>query len=251
MSGSDIEAELDHLYGLPLDEFTNARNDLARRLAKAGDRETAARVKELAKPTLVPWVVNQLRRERPDDVEALLAATRRLRETQAAILAGAPAGELADATNAERDALRRLTAAASEVLRRAGRSPGGATVDRVSAMLRAAALDEEASELLARGRLTHELEPSGFWPLDLPPGIVVAPRAQARKPPVEDERRRVAALRRELAEAKRTLAERERTAKQATRDAEAAEASAWHARSAVDQALAMVERLEAAFAGRP
>src|SRR5437773_10087717 len=51
-----LESEVDRLYQLPLSEFTAARNALAKTLK--GDE--AARVRALAKPTVVPWAVNQL-----------------------------------------------------------------------------------------------------------------------------------------------------------------------------------------------
>ena len=39
--------DVDHLYGLPLEEFTPARDAAAKEIRKAGDRETAARVAKL------------------------------------------------------------------------------------------------------------------------------------------------------------------------------------------------------------
>ena len=58
----DLEDEVDRLYGLPLEEFTPARNELAKRLRKDGRKAEAARVGELAKPSLALWTVNQLAR---------------------------------------------------------------------------------------------------------------------------------------------------------------------------------------------
>src|ERR687891_633946 len=60
----DVDAAIADLYGLPLDEFTPARNELAKRLRGEGDRETAERVKELAKPSVAAWTVNQIARRR-------------------------------------------------------------------------------------------------------------------------------------------------------------------------------------------
>src|SRR5207249_4123605 len=72
---------------LPTD-FTGARNDLARRLKQAGQVEAAAGVKQLRKPTVPLWAVNQLARRHPDDVRALLDAGERLRVAQQAALRG-------------------------------------------------------------------------------------------------------------------------------------------------------------------
>src|SRR6266508_4779168 len=96
----DVESELDELYGLPPSEFIPARNDLARRLKQAGQSAISARVKELRKPTIPIWAVNQLARRQPKDVEALLEAGERLRTAQEQALGGEPQA-LRSATSAE------------------------------------------------------------------------------------------------------------------------------------------------------
>src|SRR5215467_583167 len=50
-----LDAEIDRLYQLPLDEFTAARNVLAK---QAGGE--AGRVRALGKPSVPAWIVNQL-----------------------------------------------------------------------------------------------------------------------------------------------------------------------------------------------
>ncbi|MDQ5822178.1 MAG: hypothetical protein M3540_12125, partial [Actinomycetota bacterium] len=79
----DVDAELDRLYGLPLDEFTKARNDLSARLKKAGATDAAAEVKALPKPSVPAWAVNQLARTRQREVRALLVAAERSRSGKA------------------------------------------------------------------------------------------------------------------------------------------------------------------------
>src|SRR5579872_3059426 len=64
-----LEAEIDRLYQLPLDEFTEARNAVAK---DAGGE--AGRVRALGKPSVPAWIVNQLYwRDRPT-WDALIAA---------------------------------------------------------------------------------------------------------------------------------------------------------------------------------
>jgi hypothetical protein len=58
--------------------------------------------------------------------------------------------------------LRRLTQRAGDLLREAGRPATGATLDRVSSTLRAAALAEPGRTLLREGQLTDDVEVSGF-----------------------------------------------------------------------------------------
>ena len=76
----DLEADIDRLYGVPLDEFVAERDQLAKRLNKEGDREAGARIKALRKPTVGAWALNQAVRRRRKETAALLATGERLRE---------------------------------------------------------------------------------------------------------------------------------------------------------------------------
>ena len=67
-----IEQEVERLYGLPLGEFTSARNELAKRLAKEGDRVAAESVRALPKPPVSVWAINEAARSDTDGVRALL-----------------------------------------------------------------------------------------------------------------------------------------------------------------------------------
>jgi hypothetical protein len=153
----DIEAEIDRLYGLPLDEFVKARDELARSLRQADRRSDAANVKELRKPTVGAWALNQAVRTRRDDVRELLEAGEALRLAQERLLAGGDRAELRDATEQERELVSRLAEAAVVIGGEAGRS--AALEPRLRATLHAAALDEGVREELAAGRLVREREP--------------------------------------------------------------------------------------------
>ena len=54
MAPRALDSEMDTLYQLPLDEFTSARNALAK---TAGS--DAGRVRALVKPPIAAWAVNQ------------------------------------------------------------------------------------------------------------------------------------------------------------------------------------------------
>ena len=69
-----IDETIDRLYGLPLAEFTGARNAAASELRKAGRREAADQVKALRKPTAAAAAVNRLVREHRSEVEQFLRA---------------------------------------------------------------------------------------------------------------------------------------------------------------------------------
>jgi len=135
----------DQLYALPIEEFTQARNDAATELRKAGRRDEAEEVKALRKPTAVAGAVNRLVREHRDQVEEYLTAAAELRDAQVA-----GKGDVAAATKRERETLDRLLRLASGEVRQT---------------LQAAAVDDEAAEELRRGRLERELEPRGFGTL--------------------------------------------------------------------------------------
>ena len=152
----------DELFGLPPEEFVAARDELARRLRREGDAEAAKRVKALRRPPLSAWAVNQLARGQGPGLEGLLAAGERLRAAHQAALAGKGAAELRAAAKAEREAVAGLVRDAMALLGEAGHATTDATRDRVAATLHAAAASPEADELVRHGRLTADLDPSGY-----------------------------------------------------------------------------------------
>jgi hypothetical protein len=240
------EDEIDRLFGLPLDEFTPARNDLARQLKRDGDADGAAAVQALAKPTVAAWTVNQLARHDANAVRTLLDAGEALRDAQARLLAGDDAtGFLRDATAEERDAVRALAERAEAILEDAARPASQAMLERVAATLRAAAVDDEGRRLLETGRLTAELEAAGFGGLT---GVPASPRRRSRPPrpsAVDAKRERKEAERRRQ-ELRRRARELERAARAAEREAEKAEATAAKARSIAEQARADADAASAA-----
>jgi len=160
--------DVDHLYALPLEEFTPARDAAAKEIRKAGDRETAALVAKLPKPTPPAWTANQVARSHPELIEALLAAGEELRVAQEAAVSGGGAGGLRDATAAERKAVEAVMAAAT-AFKPAGKPLSRAMADRLRTTLHAAAGDESIREALADGRLVDEAQAGGAWPFALEP----------------------------------------------------------------------------------
>lgn len=150
----------DDLYALPLEEFTLARNALAKELRRGGDAAASDEVKRLAKPTRTAWALNQLAREQPDEVGRLLDAGGRLREAQERALAGDASG-LRPAGQAEQEVVDSLVGAALRMLGGSGAAQA-ASADRLRRTLRTAATDPDAGPLLRRGRLVADLDASGF-----------------------------------------------------------------------------------------
>jgi len=217
-------AEAERLYGLPLDEFTAARDELAKELRKDGRREEATEIAALRKPVLAAWVVNMLARDERADV-------RRLVDAAAAIRSGREGtdGEL-------RETLERLTGAARKLLEAEGRSPD-AVLQQVASTLRAGAASEP--DLLLAGTLAQTLEASGFGAMA---GASLAPttrraRAEKTEQPKVD-RRAVERARRALADARDEARRLERAANAAEREARKARAAAETARERVAEAEA-------------
>ncbi|HEY1596133.1 MAG TPA: hypothetical protein VGF74_12100 [Thermoleophilaceae bacterium] len=154
---------VDALYGLPLDEFTPARDALAKELRGSGERDAAAWVKALKKPSAAAWVVNQLARSQGRDAKQVLDTGDALRTAQERALAGkGKPGELGGATREHADAMSALLAKAPGPLDGDGHSPSNATLERAEETLRAIALDDEARAGFACGRLTRGRQAAGL-----------------------------------------------------------------------------------------
>jgi hypothetical protein len=234
----DLDRELDALYGLPLDEWTKARNDLASRLRRAHQDDAAEAVRKLRKPSVAAWAVNRLARVEPKGVEALLDAGERLRAAQERAVRGhAGAADVSAAARAEREAVRGLVAAARGLLEEAGRPASQPLLDRISQTLRAAAVDESSRDLLAHGRLEAEVEAVGFGSL-----TAVEPLARPRAGAREQARERAKALRAEARRLEREAREADAEARLAEREADAARATADDARRRADEARVAADR---------
>jgi hypothetical protein len=251
-----VDPDVEALYGLTLDEFTKARDALARARTKEQGKEAGAAVKAVRKPSVVAWALNQLARQRPEEVEALLEAGGRVRRAQTATLEGGDPDELREATRAEATEVQALAAKARSILAETGRGGSPAHEERLATTLRAAAVDPQAGDLLRRGTLTTELSPAGFGfgvregADDALPSLSLTSSRSARR----SERKQTGeaeATRKEQEPAERERRreqERERRAAQDTaarleREAETAEKRALEARQAADAAAKRVEEL--------
>jgi hypothetical protein len=237
------EQEVDRLYTVPLEQFTPARDALAARLKIAGDAAESARVKALRKPSAPAWAVNQLARRYPKQVEVLIAASDQLRRAQQELLQGAPAGDLWEATLAERAAVGELMKAAEWLLKESGLGSSRGTLDRISDTLYAAAADPTGRTLLRRGLISQEMRRAGFG--DMIASASSSPRVRASAKPS-----RPAPKAKPMAgPTSRQVLEAERASVRATREAERAEAEAHRLEKAMrradDEALQARKRADA------
>jgi hypothetical protein len=228
-----VSDEIDELYEAPLDEFTALRNSLAKRTGDAG-------IKQLKKPSVAAWAVNQLARRREVDLQRLLRAGDALEAAQKEVVRGGDQRPFERARTDERDAVRRLRSAAAELLRAAGHPASDQTLERVAKTLHAGAATDEGRRMLREGRLSEELEPQGFDALAALTGTS-APRRRRRPKTVEP----TAAARRRAAEARAAADEARREADEAAVALAAAEQEVERARRSSERAAAKAERLEA------
>jgi hypothetical protein len=155
---------IDRLYGLPLDAFVAERDAMAKELRAAGQRDEAAAVKALKKPSVAAWAVNQALRTQGKAARELWQAGDALAATQEKILAGKGSGaDLRAATERERAAVEPLVDAARGLLTASGGDLSETTIERVRRTLHAGAIDPDAREEIAAGRATRERAPQGLF----------------------------------------------------------------------------------------
>ena len=249
MPADPVEEAAERLYGLPFEDFIAERDATAKSLRKDGEKEAAAEVAKLPKPSQVAWVANQLGRAGADD---FLAAGDAVREAQ---LGGGGREALREATAAQRAAVEALLKEA-EQLRDLSRD----LKDRLRALLLAVAGDEDVRTAFEAGRLVEEPEAGGAWPS----GAFVAPATPAKpaksrgsapakressaaKRKREEKERKAADRSRKEAERKREEAERrklERRLAAAREEADAAKQRLDMARDAYERATHEVARIE-------
>lgn len=249
---ANVDKAIDRMYAGPLDEFVARRNELARSLSKEGDREGAEGVKELRKPSVAAWAVNQLARHEKMRLRSLFTAGERLRAAHEELLGGGSAEPLERARDDERNAIGELAGAAGTILEDAGHPPTEAMLDRVRDTLHAAVVDESVGERVRAGRLEKEERATGFGFATLPAGKPVKRKASARAPDRERRERERKAAREQvldaeesLREARRRVAEAEKEAKVRARELERAERELERRRSSAESAEAELEEARA------
>lgn len=206
------------LSEVPPDEFVEARNALVQQLRDRGETEEAKRVAALRKPSTPLWIVNQLGRRAPAEVEELIEATQRARRAQTH---AAGRDELHEAMRAQREAVHGLLMEAEKAAAGIGARITPEIQRRIQDTLQTgAAADPKA---LREGGLLEELTAAGFGALLLGG---VAEKAAAQR----------SAFRERAAERKEKLAEK--------RDAMLRKREAQHAEQAARRTAARAEQME-------
>ena len=227
----------DEVYGSPLDEFIARRNSREKEARSAGNRELAASIHRLAKPSATAWLANQLVRRHRQDLEPLLELGAGLR----AAMASLSGPELRTLGQQQHRLIAALVAKAGALAVADGRTVSADTARGLEQTLHAALADETTAQTLLTGRLTEALQDSGFAP-NTGSAQPVRVRKPAKAAPARnssgkgDAERRAAARAAERAEARAAL-------DAATAAHEESQAAADEAESALNDTAAHVARL--------
>ena len=173
-----LKEALARLAAVPPQSFTRERGRLVAQLHKAGDDKAAAHVKARRAPTLPVWLLNRLATEEPRGVDALIAATDRVKAAQ---LGRRPeTGALAKAMADHRAATSHLLERGRSLLEELGARNARQMLSRVQRTLNASVVDASTRAALRRGRVEAELAAPGF---DVFGGVhVVATQKRPRDP---------------------------------------------------------------------
>jgi transcriptional regulator len=212
MARESLDAQIDKLYQLSLDEFTPARNALAKETGEAA-------LKKLEKPNLAAWAVNQLYWQARTTYDDFIESAERMRAEYRKQLGGKSAN-VTIAEGKHKAALQKAKQTIRELLEKGGASASESVMTSVAETLDALPGTDPP------GRLTKSLRRMGFGALDGVPIVVAPKKVKPEQPPVKDEK-----------------AEREHAmARERLRFAEAAEREA---QAAVEKAQRALERAEA------
>lgn len=231
MNKAELEERIDELYKLPLDEFTGARNALAKDSGEAS-------VKKLEKPSVAAWAVNQLYWRERKLYDEVIKTSGQLHAAYKQQLAG-KTPDVRAVEVFQKEAMRRAKHAIRRMLEEAGNRGADAVMMPITETLDALPSTDRP------GRLTKPLRRTGFEVLQ---GVTIAarakdapPRIEPKKTPAEKEtekdRRKREADQQELLMAK----ERLRFAEAAEREAEA---SLDRAKRTLERAERTRERIE-------
>jgi hypothetical protein len=195
------------LFSLDPKDFVTARDLLAKQLQKEGDKDEAKAIKALRRPTVPVWALNQVARERPDEIRDLIAAS-----TEAQVAKG---DDVRTALARRRDHMHDVLVSARQMIDGSGRPADPHELDITSALSTILTSDQMTQDL-RDGVLTQVTDESAEieWPdvsgtpLSRGPSrelIKAREEVERRRAAVDDAASRVADAERDLAAAQKTL----------------------------------------------
>jgi hypothetical protein len=161
----------DELYALIPGEFIAARDEQARQARADGQRQTAAEIKKLARPTASAWLVNQLVRSAASQMGRLFELGQSLHDAQREL----DGDRIRELSGQRRQILAELLPVAAQLAADAGQPASASVLGEVRATLEAALADSAAGAAVKSGRLTRALAYAGLGEVDLTAAMAVLP----------------------------------------------------------------------------
>lgn len=249
----ELLAIADDLYALPQEDFTPARDAKAKELK--ADKELAAAVRRLKKPSVAAWVVNLFVRREAEQVEQVIGVGLALREAQE----GMDGAELRALTKQRRQLTSAVTQQARSLAKDEGVKVTQAVADQVEATLTAAMLDPACAKAVRSGLLTAALSATGVDAVDvaaavaLPEALGFAATPSSGVPPAPPElhvvpddgtARKRAEAETALAAAQETVDEAESVLGEANQAVEELQARSLQLQSEIDELKRKLSELE-------
>ncbi|TVT19083.1 hypothetical protein FNH05_35220, partial [Amycolatopsis rhizosphaerae] len=237
----DFESVSDELYAARREEFTALREERARQAR--GDRQLVKRIAGLRKPTVAAWLVNQVARSCPGEIDRLAKLGEALRDAHQRL-----AGDELRALSQERHELVGLLVQRAHWLaRKAGYGVGDTTERQLGETFEAAVSDSRAAQAVRAARLSTSLAPGSaeewFTAAVVPAKSVSAKTGPAKTGPKPvSGKTRPAAKPREDAESKQRRAVRDRARDRAREKARTEAKEAEQALAQAERALREAER---------
>jgi hypothetical protein len=242
MGREPLDEVAGRLYELPPEEFVAARGEEAERAREAGDRDLAAAITKLRKPTVGAWAVNLLAHRRPDLVRELLALATAMRHAQRELRGD----ELRELSQRRRKTVSSLARDALGLAVASGRRREALPAAEIEATLTAALSDPEIGEAVRTGQLAKTVSYAGFGEVPKPKLRLVRDDEEAvPEPPAEPAKRAAKATKQAAAPPKLEREPAEERQRQAAERRAAAERAAAE-RAAAREAAAARRKQEAA-----
>ncbi|MFI5982428.1 hypothetical protein ACIBEA_16290 [Streptomyces sp. NPDC051555] len=174
----DVESVAVELYELVPSEFTAARDAYVAQARKAGDKQLAAAIAGLRKPTVAVWAAGLLARRRPKEAHGLVQLGEALRAAHRSL----DGGQLRKLSHDQHVVIGELARTARALAAEAGQAVSEPMLHEVEQILHAVLADADLAAQWEAGRLAKAPDPvSGFTGLE--PLSGAAPPAPTREEP--------------------------------------------------------------------
>ncbi|GAB3035792.1 hypothetical protein GCM10027052_12270 [Parafrigoribacterium mesophilum] len=167
---ADLAEIARELYRLTPDAFTATRNKRAAEARADGDKELAASIRSLQKPSTAAWAINLFVRERSEEIGQVIQLGRTLRAAQADLDSDA----LRTLSQQRRQLVAALGKQAAALAKSSSHQISEAAVTEIEQTLNAAMADARAAAALKTARLTRSLDSVGLEPVDLVGAVAAA-----------------------------------------------------------------------------